>query len=387
MASGMQTTSMNGTMKTTIHDKCLMSQRNGTHAKIYALMRDPELKNKDRIRDGDKDKKSFGFVKGSTYNGQWKDDRRHGFGTLVYPDGTKYEGDWSYDQRHGNGTLWIKEGKKSVKEYVGAWYDGSMEGFGTFHYPNGEVYKGDWVANKRHGKGRLEYPNGDYFVGDWENDCQRGVGILYFKNGNIFEGMWLDGKKDGMGKFFYASTLKVLLANTNLTVCYESVVQVYEGEWVNDQPRCGEYRDPNSNESHRFGESSVRKENFTLPEIGLKQPRTVIDVATSQVRLDRALRLGQFCEEVTQDSLLDAEAEFVRLDTHGSGLLSLWVLGSVFSILGLSLSTSNLHDIAHQLELGNFATLSFPEVVDIATCLISGDGLSPRATFPQDEKY
>jgi hypothetical protein len=155
-------------------------------------------------------------------------------------------------------------------------------------------------------------------------------------------------------------------------------LQVYEGEWVADQPRCGEYRDPNSNEVHRFGEPDVRKESFTLPEIGLKQPRTVIDVATSEVRLDRALRLGQFCEEITEEAIMDAENEFVRLDTHGSGVLSLWVLTPVFEALGLSLSTSNLHDIAHQLELGNFATLSFPEVIDIATSLISGERLSAR---------
>lgn len=83
------------TMKTTIADKCTMSQRNGAHARIYNLMRDPELKNKDRIRDTDK--KTFGFVKGSTYNGQWKDDKRHGFGTLVYPDGTKYEGYFEFN--------------------------------------------------------------------------------------------------------------------------------------------------------------------------------------------------------------------------------------------------------------------------------------------------
>lgn len=346
-------------MKTTIKEKCAMSQRNGTHATIYELVRDPAQRNKDQIRD---DKKRFPFVQGSTYNGQWQNDKKHGFGTLVYPDGTKYEGDWVADLQHGNGTLWIRSGKKSVKEYVGNWREGNMEGFGTFHYPNGEVYKGDWVQNARHGNGRLEYPNGDYFVGDWEYDVRKGIGIMYFKNGNIFEGMWIDGKKDGMGKFFYASTSKV-----------------YEGEWVNDQPRCGEYREPTTNEIHRFGEPSVRREQFSLPAIGLDQPRVVLDIATSEIRLERAMREGQFCSELTPEAVIEGARVFDNLDIHSAGVLTLWALAPVFECLGITLSSANLHDIAQQLELSTFATLSFPEVVDIARCLVNGERMTARA--------
>lgn len=194
-------------MKATEFHKSL---RNGAHATIYELVRDPKLHNRDRIAEGG-DKRVFPFVEGSSYNGEWKDDMKHGFGTLIYPDGTKYEGDWSMNKRHGNGTLWIKEGKKSVKQYVGCWREGVMEGFGTFHYENGEVYKGEWVRNQREGNGRLEYPNGDFFVGEWVNNLQHGIGTFHLSNGNIFEGMYLNGKRDGAGKFFYASTLKVSL--------------------------------------------------------------------------------------------------------------------------------------------------------------------------------
>ncbi len=42
------------------------------------------------------------WADGTKYEGGWKDDQRHGFGTLSFPEGNSlrvsYSGDWSYDK-------------------------------------------------------------------------------------------------------------------------------------------------------------------------------------------------------------------------------------------------------------------------------------------------
>lgn len=35
---------------------------------------------------------------GETYEGEWKDDKTHGFGIYVHLDGAKYEGQWVEDK-------------------------------------------------------------------------------------------------------------------------------------------------------------------------------------------------------------------------------------------------------------------------------------------------
>ena len=41
----------------------------------------------------------FVWPNGDEYDGQWKNDRRHGSGTMRYSDGTEYVGDWVNDER------------------------------------------------------------------------------------------------------------------------------------------------------------------------------------------------------------------------------------------------------------------------------------------------
>ncbi len=68
-----------------------MSYRQGNHATVYDIIRDPSLKNKDVIRD--KGAPVFPFVSGSHYKGEWQGDEKAGYGTEYKSDGNKYEGD------------------------------------------------------------------------------------------------------------------------------------------------------------------------------------------------------------------------------------------------------------------------------------------------------
>ena len=69
------------------------------------------------------------------YEGEWEEDKRHGYGKFTWPDGKVYDGQWENDEPHGKG--------KSI-------------------HPDGQVYTGDWIAGKRHGHGKLVHiPNSE----------------------------------------------------------------------------------------------------------------------------------------------------------------------------------------------------------------------------------
>jgi hypothetical protein len=342
---------MTKTKGLTLAEKTIKSFRHGDHATVYGLRRDPKLSIKDRIKVPGED--VFPFVSGANYKGQYVENKKEGFGTLETADGQKYEGEWLNDRRHGNGTLWIKRNKKYVKQYVGYWYEGRKCGFGTFHYDNGEVYKGEWSDNMRHGAGTLEYENGNVYIGDWAKDSQQGLGTMNYKNGNIYEGMWMEGKKEGPGKYFFSATSKI-----------------YVGEWVDDQPRCGEYRDPQLGESQRLGKVDIRKEFFQLPVSGLENPRAVLDLATTEVRLEHARERGIVTHLLNHESLKAAEREFNDLDFLKTGVVPIEMLERVFIILGVHISMDIVQDMAMQLDLG-VSELTFPEVVDISSYYMS----------------
>lgn len=195
--------------------KMSQSLRNGHHATVYEVQRDPSLKNKDIIRESTKER-VFPFVSGSHYKGSWNDDQKEGFGVQINPNNTKYEGEWLANYYDGRGTLWIKKKKTYHRQYVGDWVRGNMEGQGVYYYEDDSVYKGGWIQNKKSGSGRYEYKNGDIYSGEWSNDLQDGFGTMSYADGNVYEGLWVKGNKEGPGLFYYASTKKV----TNYIIYY-----------------------------------------------------------------------------------------------------------------------------------------------------------------------
>jgi len=97
----------------TTAEKSALSFRTGERATYYDLRRDPQLNNKDVIREPGK--RIFPFVSGSSYKGEWNNDVKEGLGKMLYADGSKYEGEWMANKRHGRGTLFIKKGKKIIQ--------------------------------------------------------------------------------------------------------------------------------------------------------------------------------------------------------------------------------------------------------------------------------
>ena len=89
--------------------------------------------------------------RGGFYVGDWKDNKRHGRGSLSCPMGLCMTNGCG-DARHGKGTLDLPEGTS----YRGTWVEDSFEGRGECISPDGSVYEGTWRAGKREGRGRGE---------------------------------------------------------------------------------------------------------------------------------------------------------------------------------------------------------------------------------------
>lgn len=83
--------------------------------------------------------------------------------------------------------------------YEGDFKDDKKHGAGTFKWSNGMRYEGEWEDNKRSGQGRFFWGNGNSFKGEWENDKRNGKGVMYFKGGNWLEAIWVDDEIQGKG--------------------------------------------------------------------------------------------------------------------------------------------------------------------------------------------
>lgn len=120
------------------------AQKNGSHRTVYWV--EKRQAGEDGKVKGEKWKMS------NRYIGDWRNNRKDGFGIQIYKNGDKYEGMWGNSQRHGQGTYWKNEGKNKLRrEYTGDWFEGMRHGRGTFFFKNGDRYDGYWVGGRPHG--------------------------------------------------------------------------------------------------------------------------------------------------------------------------------------------------------------------------------------------
>eukprot|EP00051_Salpingoeca_urceolata_P001130 m.38839 g.38839 ORF g.38839 m.38839 type:complete len:483 (-) comp11213_c0_seq2:68-1516(-) len=193
---------------------------------------------------------------GSTYTGEWKDQKFHGVGEFRTQDGTYYyNGHYEDGLMHGSGFL-----KTNAGSYDGQFENNKMHGQGKFTYATGAEYVGNFEAGERVGEGTLSFPDGSSYRGQFavscwlrrggttpalgrkqpksrvadaslcgccvllrhtplhrfvsvyfetpppsKSDLQHGHGIFSSPDGTHYEGEWRSGKKHGTGSIRFAS--------------------------------------------------------------------------------------------------------------------------------------------------------------------------------------
>lgn len=81
----------------------------------------------------------------------------------------RFEGYWN----HGipeKGELFMKNGD----HYEGEWRDDRFSGVGTIRYANGDIYEGEWKTHMPNRYGKMIYRNGRVYNGEWLNGYKHG---------------------------------------------------------------------------------------------------------------------------------------------------------------------------------------------------------------------
>lgn len=118
---------------------------------------------------------------------------RTGRGRTVTAQGfTSYEGEYLDDKRHGFGVCYYKEGNIN---YVGNWDNGSRSGSGVgYRLSDGTMHAGKWNNNSPDGIGARFDSEGNFIdICSYANGIRDGKSISFDENGNVIIQKWENG--------------------------------------------------------------------------------------------------------------------------------------------------------------------------------------------------
>jgi hypothetical protein len=140
--------------------------------------------------------------RGELYDGEWKWDKRHGWGKLTTTEGTVISGEWKEDHEHGFITIVDRKGP-IVDE--GEFRNGKRQGLGRQIFESGDMYDGGWCEGKLDDRGVYYFANGDKLYGMWKKGIYHGVGVFHYADGSISRRTYEDGKLMSVQDYDHAS--------------------------------------------------------------------------------------------------------------------------------------------------------------------------------------
>ena len=120
---------------------------------------------------------------------------RTGRGRTGSPDGmTSYDGEYLDDRRNGFGVCYYNNGSIN---YVGNWTDNSRNGGGVgYRLSDGTMHAGKWDNNTPDGYGARFDRNGNLIdVSNYKNGVRTGKSVSFDENGNIVVSVYENGEK------------------------------------------------------------------------------------------------------------------------------------------------------------------------------------------------
>lgn len=101
----------------------------------------------------------------NTCTGIMKEGVKSEHGKYTWPDGSTYDGEYLDDHKHGKGTMTFANGDV----FTGGFVWGVIAGKGIYKYKNGDIYRGLFYKGKRDGKGMYHFAEQKcQFVGIFE---------------------------------------------------------------------------------------------------------------------------------------------------------------------------------------------------------------------------
>lgn len=135
------------------------------------------------------------YKNGDRYEGDWRilGKNRNGKGTFTYADGRRYVGEFRDDEINGRGYMTYPK-NNLTQSYEGEWKNGKYNGFGTIIWSNGDRYDGEWRDDKYNDQGVYTWANGDRFEGYWRDGKPNGFGVRINRGGARKIQLWDNGQ-------------------------------------------------------------------------------------------------------------------------------------------------------------------------------------------------
>jgi hypothetical protein len=140
--------------------------------------------------------------RGIKYSGDWEFGLMHGFGVMTILDSNgaarRYEGAFIHGMREGLG---LEESENDGTSYNGSWHQNLRHGVGTEVILGQGVYIGQWKDGLRHGPGvfKSTNPSQSHYEGEWQYGLRHGRGIVRWNTGDSFACRFVNGKMTGHG--------------------------------------------------------------------------------------------------------------------------------------------------------------------------------------------
>lgn len=162
----------------------------------------------------------FGFAQ---YEGEFKNGKPDGVGTMDFGGGDKYVGEFKEGAEHGKGIL-FKQNKLQEVIYVngkivqqqsefviggnalkveGCISGDCYNGYGEIKFGSGSMYKGNFVYGMREGNGTFYFASGNVLKGQFKRDLPLSGEFNYANEGVMFKGTFNDFGEPKTGTYTY----------------------------------------------------------------------------------------------------------------------------------------------------------------------------------------
>lgn len=124
----------------------------------------------------------------ASYDGDFRDGRAEGRGTLIWSNGTRFDGEFKTSKRSGHGTIVEPSGAR----FEGEFKDDRVDGHGIIEWPDGTRFEGEFKEDLCSGAGELRRVNAD------STECQNrgktdcgvpGSGISHTRDDREYDGV------------------------------------------------------------------------------------------------------------------------------------------------------------------------------------------------------